>query len=178
MTDPPTIDAQGKHKRATGPRTNAGKRRSSRNASRHDLSTPVRADPRARTREDRWRTFLLAPTPMPGRREQAAAVADAQIDFMRVRAAKVGILERMFQVGSLQYHESTGTYAILHRLRPIRSIGCHGAAVSGLAGQDSAANKRRRSRRLFSELQKLERYERRAFSRRKFALRTFGGFSL
>jgi hypothetical protein len=177
MTDPPIIDAQGKPKHATDPRTNAGKHRSSRNASRHDLSTPVRADPHARAREDQLADLLTGPNADAWRREQAAAVADAQIDFMRVRAAKVGILERMFQVGSLQYHESIG------HILPDTVNWMDGAAVFELSGQDSAsANAAAREigvfRRLFPECKSWSAMKGRAFSRRKFALRTFGGFNL
>ena len=179
MTESTPINTEDKAERATGPRTVAGKRCASRNARRHNLSTPVRADPQARTRVDQLADLLAGPGADAWRREQAIAVADAQIDLMRIRAAKLGILERMSQVGSLKYHESVG-----YMLTFVQNLGQRGYwdAVGRMfldylnkspLPKDVAAREIEVFRRLLPELQKLERYERRALSRRKFALRDF-----
>jgi hypothetical protein len=78
------------------------------------------------------------------RRELARPVAEAQVDLCRIRAAKSAVLE--------QLHEALGS-------PPIGEPTIGEVAPAG---------------RLLQELARLDRYERRTLSRRKFAIRTPG----
>jgi hypothetical protein len=126
--------------RRRGPHTCDGKARVARNAMRHGLSLPVLADP-ATAAEVEALTRQIAPADDAEIRELARAVAQAQVDLVRVRRARRDLLAAVF--------------------RDIAS-----------GAQD--ANSPTRAAPLAVQLAAMDRYERRAFSRRKFAIRAFG----
>jgi hypothetical protein len=119
-------------KASSGPRSTAGKRRSSRNAFRHGLAVAVESDPA-------WRDGVEVLTKMlcltkdsqhnPGRCREAARAA---IDLQRIRQIRTRVLNKLRgNRGAAEYHSD------LNRV-----------------------------------LAKLDRYERRAFSRRKRAFQS------
>jgi hypothetical protein len=118
-------DANRRNARAsTGPRTSAGKARAAQNASRHGLSVPARYDP-ARSEEIEALARAIAGARADAEcLELARRIAEAQIDVVRARAARLQL-----------YPE------VLHN--PV--------AIARLAA--------------------IDRYERRALSRRKRAIR-------
>jgi hypothetical protein len=132
-------------KRRTGPRTAAGKARSKRNALRHGLSVPLLADIE-RSKEVMDLSQKIAGE---GARAEVKAlafdVARAQIDLQRVRQARLKLL-----CGN---SSNSG--------RNSRADGQHHF--------DDAAELIAASIR---ELWALDRYERRALSRRRFAIRS------
>ncbi|MPZ37880.1 MAG: hypothetical protein GEU95_07410 [Rhizobiales bacterium] len=82
-------------RKSTGPRTGAGKSRSSRNALRHGLTRPVSSSTQAiariaeeLTREDSF----------PYRQQHAVAIAEAQVSIERIRKARIEIIERLRKV--------------------------------------------------------------------------------
>jgi hypothetical protein len=126
---------------STGPRTERGRARASRNARRHGLSVSVVSDPRLSKQVEELARHLVGETASPGVHEMARRFAEAQIDLDRIRRAR--------------YHACL-------------------LEVGEGAGSDSAAAEvelfvRERVRQLKS----LDRYERRALSRRRSAARAF-----
>jgi len=82
-------------RKSEGPKTLAGKLRVARNAQRHGLSLPVLLDPAlSREVEDLARRYAGA-DPAPRRHELAGRIAEAQVDVMRVRVARLPLLERV-----------------------------------------------------------------------------------
>ena len=130
--------------RSTGPRTERGKGRSSRNALRHGLATPVAVLPVYYGAVEDISRLLAGADADDRRRELARPIAEAQVDLCRIRAAKIAVLE--------QLHEALGSPLI-------------GEPTNGEVAPAG---------RLFQELARLDRYERRTLSRRKFAIRTPG----
>jgi hypothetical protein len=118
-----------------GPKTLAGKARSSRNAVKHGLSIAITSD-RASSREIEVLARKLAQLGAGDSLGQARLAAEAELELNRVRGAFEAVLTREGVVGG---------------------------------GVDEAERAAALIRAL-PELEKLDRYERRAFSKRKRAL--------
>jgi hypothetical protein len=125
-----------------GPRTAAGKAHAARNALRYGLSLPVLADP-ATAAQVELLTRQMLPAADAALGELARAVAQAQVDLIRVRRARHGLLAAAF--------------AELTNGAPDAAADPHLRPFSQLAAR----------------LLALDRYERRALARRRFAIRAF-----
>ena len=112
-----------------GPKTSAGKGRSSRNALKHGLSIPVNRDKTLRRQIEVLARILAQSEAGMG---QARAAAEAELELARARAALEAVLTR-----------------------------------AGIGGPEQGAA----LINVLPELQRLERYERRAFSQLRRALR-------
>jgi hypothetical protein len=111
--------------RSTGPRTSTGKRRASRNALRHGLAAAVK-EPKFLLEIERLAEALLGDGTSPIARECARDIAAAHVDLVRVRMARVKVLDRLLQ-------------AKPHQDRPsdrIREIDAVVSAVADLKGLD------------------------------------------
>jgi hypothetical protein len=121
-----------------GPKTSAGKARSSRNALKHGLSIPVNRHKTLR-RQIEVLARILAQSEAEIVFGQARALAEAELELARARAASEAVLARTGVTAKWNGGPEEGA-ALIHVL---------------------------------PELQRLERYERRAFSKRRRALRDF-----
>jgi hypothetical protein len=124
-----------------GPKTAAGK---SRNALKHGLAIPITRD-RQTARKIQRAARQMAPSAVGDSIRNAQIAAEATFELARVRAAFEAVVARM----STSYSSNAGS-------RDTCSTG---------SGKSAAPI------RTLAELDKLDRYERRAFSRRRRALR-------
>jgi hypothetical protein len=119
-------------KKSTGPRSEAGREASRRNARRHGLAIAIGADPAFHDDVEKLAKALSLSSGMQNVDERAREAAGAELDLLRIRKIRASLFETL----SLATDAALGSVAELN-----------------------------------DKLAKLERYERRAFSRRKRALR-------
>jgi hypothetical protein len=78
--------------RSTGPKSAAGKRRAARNALKHGLAVPLGADPSFLERIEALSRLIAGEGAAAARLALARRVAEAQVDLDRVRAARFALL--------------------------------------------------------------------------------------
>jgi hypothetical protein len=144
--------------KSTGPRSPAGKTRSRNNAVRHGLTLRVCSDPAWRQQVTEYARDIAADGIPP---EHAQAIAEAQLDLLRVLQAKIKFIEQMRAAGALDHTT----------LEPDRdrapTLAPRGYRRTGeLIG------------RVLPELLKLDRYEQRARARRNRAVKRLIGQSI
>lgn len=145
-------------KAGTGPKTARGKKRSSQNARRHGLSLPAVMDPVLSSEAEGLARELAGDLASPEVLHQARAVAEAQIDLVRIRRVRFDVLAR-------------NTTSANGARNGAQEVKCTEIVI----GSGSLAEKRVSaepiSSDVFGQLLKIDRYERRASSKRKFAIR-------
>jgi hypothetical protein len=162
---------------STGPQTAQGRARTARNALRHALSLPVGSLPALSEEVEALAREIAGPGANAETQELAGRVAEAQIDLRRVRSARHQFL---CDTLSEEYYESYANMrmkgkllrALLRPNPPDISMEALEFAISTSRpqGPDKLATI------LLEEakgLLAMDRYERRALSRRKFAVRAF-----
>ena len=118
-------------KKSTGPRSEAGRKASRRNARRHGLAIDIDADPAFHEDIEKLAKALSLSCGMENVDECAREAAGAEIDLVRIRKIRASLFETL-----IENYATSGSLAELN-----------------------------------DKLAKLDRYESRAFSRRKRALR-------
>jgi hypothetical protein len=166
-------------KASTGPKTRAGKIRSAKNALRHGLNISI------------WSDYALAPQAeaialkIAGRnadaetRERARRIGEAQVDLNRVRARRMALLTNL--LANVNYRPHSFDKAMMRLLLLMLSdrqlpSPSHEKAIQTVTNHGPLENDQKLATILedrSTELARLDRYERRALSRRKFAIRMF-----
>jgi hypothetical protein len=159
-------------RKSTGPSSPAGKQRAAQNARQHGLSLPIASDPGFAAEVAAFTRAIAGPLADAGRLARAMRVAEAEIDLKRIRACRDHLLtaplaprrpDLVAQLREIPAHD------VEERLRaiavwqdgpsqppdPIPPNVCEAIAHRAKA------------------IRALERYERRALSRRKAAIRQF-----
>lgn len=161
--------------KSTGPRTIAGKRRSAKNALRHGLSIPLHLDPEEKARIQTLADHIAADTHDGGVRALVEQIAEAQLEIIRARNMRQKLLTENVDVANRSkikdFREITpGAKSIEHiettsnRLTENAENGVVEHPYLSVAEKISI---------LAGELARIDRYERRALSRRKFLIRDY-----
>ena len=177
MTSDRKIKAnRAKARASTGPRTAQGRTCASRNALRHALSLPVCSKLVLSEEVEALAREIAGPDANAETQELARQVAEAQIDLRRVRYARHQLLSDCL---SDQYYDSHANvqmkFKVVRRLLqgkgPDMSIEALEKFVTSTpqGPHKFATVLSQEAKRLLA----IDRYERRALSRRKFAIRAF-----
>jgi hypothetical protein len=166
-------------RKSTGPRSASGKKRASRNALKHGLTTPISGA--AVTREIEALARQIAGDPEDRLRMALARdAAEAQLDLARVQRVGVAFIERTAAVGRLAQRK---LFRTIRDETAFMALSCLGArlgktqpkcAVDPLPAMptEEPARTTEAVRRALLDLLRLNRYERRAAVRRDRAIRT------
>jgi hypothetical protein len=152
-------------RKSTGPRTASGKARTSRNALRHGLASISFANTEVSPQIERMAKSICDKDATPLLYEQALIIAESEVLLLRVRAARLAMLERMKKA---QLSPKTET--------PKSPNADHPAPSQRLFEEDRQPVPRNEVEAYFCalpELTKLDGYEQRALSRRRRAIRKF-----
>ena len=178
MTSAHKINANRVNARAsTGPRTAPGKARAAQNARRHGLSASVLADPSTAEDVVALAQEIAGENATPELRALALRIAEGQIGLVRVRRARHNLLNQY--LGD-PYYESRKTGR--EKLKFFMRFAKGSALLAPVPDYVLAMiNMRPRGPQKFADilaelvnqLAIMDRYERRALSRRKFAIRDF-----
>ena len=159
---------------STGPKTAQGRARAARNALRHALSLPVCSNPVLSEEVETFAREIAGTDANPDTQELARRVAEAQIDLRRVRYARHQLLSHAL---SNEHYDSSANVrmkvkvaARILRGRAHMSAEDFAKFVAPPKGPEKfAAILAGEAKQLLA----MDRYERRALSRRKVAIQAF-----
>jgi hypothetical protein len=146
---------------STGPSTADGKARARRNSYRHGLAVSVLNDPAISAEVEELARAIAGKQGAAYQLAQARLVAEAEFDLLRVRATRVKTIDR----------EAAQNLSLAAEARDVSDTRLRSTRIPISATHSEFEVVQRALLRALPQLEILERYERRAFSRRRRAIR-------
>lgn len=164
-------------KKSKGPESDEGRRRSSRNSLSHGLSLPVSADPQLSSQAERLAELIAGADASEGRMHEARIIAEAQMELQRVRRLR---LERLAQPSLVKKPVTLKSLRGMIKLVEANiADDWEQMDIVERFEQDLLPEVEgpleQKIEAVIRSFSKLDRYERRALSKRKFAIRRLVG---
>jgi hypothetical protein len=164
---------------SAGPKTSAGKFRSAQNALRHGLNIPIWGNPVLAPQAEAIAREIAGPNADAEALDRARRIGEAQIDLNRARARRTTLLTNL--LADANYRSRSFDEDIMRLLLFVLSNRQNLPPSHEKAFQTVTNHRRLEGDEKLAtiledrslELARLDRYERRALSRRKFAIRMF-----
>jgi hypothetical protein len=161
--------------RSTGPRSDAGRKRSGRNSLRHGLAAAGTVNAERIKHIERLARDIAGDSNDSVTLECARAIAEAEFDLAQIRRVKAALISRVIAFGEVA--EASDWQLIAEAKRFFRALDRGELIRPKLEAPAMPKTEPERTaeavRRALPELIKLDRYERRAAVRRARSLRTF-----
>jgi hypothetical protein len=151
-----------------GPRTAAGKASSSRNALRHGLAASLRNKPAMSSDVEKLARIIAGAGADNAQLGRARIIAEAQLDLVRIRALKVAVMNS-FAAGA----NPSGAANVGDDVTPSAQGDNADFEGEGLLGERCCLQEFGMIPTILLQLSRLNRYEGRAISRRRRAMRAF-----
>lgn len=157
-------------KRSTGPKSTRGKARASRNAVRHGLAAARMGDALVSAEAERMAKTFGFNDMSPAQFEQFLTIAKCQVELDRVTAARIAVVDRELTRQAAP-HQAAPDQPVPHQAASFQHPDVHQPLQEGSAQlmRDEVSA----FIRALPELGMLDRYERRALSRRRRAIVNF-----
>ena len=164
-------------KKSKGPESDEGRQRSSRNSLSHGLSLPVSADPHLSSQAERLAELIAGADASEGRMHEARLIAEAQMELQRVRRLR---LERLAQPSLVKKPVTLKSLRGMIKLVEANiADDWEQMDIVERFEQDLLPEVEgpleQKIEAVIRSFSKLDRYERRALSKRKFAIRRLVG---
>jgi hypothetical protein len=174
VTSKRQIGANRRNARAsTGPRSVAGKAMAARNALRHGLAVAIPADAAWSGEVEKLAKRIAGETAGADVLDCARRVAEAEIELRRVRGLRLRRLDPIGELGEVAAPMKTSSRRGASEAGAASEDAQSPAAPRTSVAEDAAAVSPWATSAAVQNIAALERYERRALSRRKFAIRNF-----
>jgi len=162
-------------RKGRGPKSAEGLRRSSQNARVHGLNVPVSADPELSSRAERLARLIAGPDANDAHLHEARVIAEAQMELQRVRRLR---LERLAHPSLVKKRLTrTGLRTLIKLVEASIPDEWDQMHIVDKAVEDLLPEVEPQLQEKIGEVvasfKKLDRYEKRALSRRKSAMRRF-----
>ena len=163
-------------KKSKGPKSDEGRQRSSQNSLSHGLSLPVSADPQLSSQAERLAQLIAGPDASEGRMHQARLIAEAQMELQRVRRLR---LERLAQPSLVSKPVTLKSLRVMIKLVEANiaddweQMDIVERFVEDLLPEAEQPLEQKIDG-VVRSFSRLDRYERRALSKRKIAIRRLG----